>query len=177
MSFIATISILSALKTAIAAINLPASYSAIAGYPKAFTAVEIYAQEDLLKAFEDLYLQDDRACFIIPGGDAHENVRDGRVVSSDRDTEIHLLFSDRDYNREQAELVGGAEAPGVIVLKDLLINSLYGKNLGVAGVFLIPTTGDPLILRKQEQEDAPGRAAWAQSFTTTAGSMKASIPR
>lgn len=177
MSFVSTLSILTALKTAIAAIQLPNAYSSVADYPKAFTAVEIYKAEDLLKAFDDLYVQEDRACFIIPGGDTHDSHRDGAVVKSSRITEVHLLLTDRDYNRDQAELVGGAEAPGVIALKELLIDSLFGKNLNIHGVYLVPSSGDVMVLNSKEQENAPGRAGWIQTFTTTAGFMKASITR
>jgi hypothetical protein len=177
MSFIPTVDILAALKVAIVALQLPAQYSSVSDYPKAFTAVEIYAREDLTKAFDDLYLQDDRACFIVPGGDDHQNVIEGRIGKSHRSTEVHLLLSDRDYNRAQSELVGGAEAPGVITLKDLIVNSLMGANLGLRGVFLLPTNGTLMVLSDKEQENAPGRAGWAQSFTTSAGIMKAGIPR
>ena len=176
MSFVATLSILSALKTAIAAINLPSSYAAIAGYPKAFPAVEIYAQENLMKAFDDLLIVEDRACFIIPGGDTHDSARDGAVVKTARASEVHLLLTDRDYNRAQAELVGGAEAPGVIALKDILIDALIWKNLSIHGVLLLPTTGDPMALSDKDKENAPGRAAWVQTFTTNAGSMKSTTP-
>jgi hypothetical protein len=175
-AFIPTLSILTALKTAIAAIQLPVQYAAIADYPKAFTTVEIYGREDIWKALEDLRVQDDRALFLVPGGDSHNTGRSGNIVASKRESDVHLLFVDRDYNLEQAELIGGAEAPGVIALKDIVIPSLFGQSLGIRGVCLLPTDGEPMALFDPEDKNQTTyRAAWAQTFTTTAGFMKASV--
>jgi hypothetical protein len=175
--FIKTNDILTALKAAMLALQLPASYAAVADYPKAFTTVAVYRNENLLKALEDLFTYDDRVCLLVPGGDNYDNVTQGTNVYSARASDIVLLIADRDYSKEQAELIGGTDAPGVIALKDLVVVALTGSNLNISGVTLLPTSGDPLRLTDKEREEAPGRDCWAQTFNTTAGRVKAPIIR
>lgn len=179
MSFVSTLEILNALKTAITALQLPATYAGAPGYPAAFQKVEIYREVNPVQALEDMRVYSDRACFIIPGGDAHENVRDGRVIQSHRDTQVEFLIADRNYGRKNKALVGDEVRPGLIVLKDLLIEKLTGQSLGLRGIFLTPESNDPFHYRSAQkgQEEMPGRDCWILTFTTTAGSMKAAIAR
>lgn len=178
MSFIKTNDIMVALSAALTALQLPSSYSAIADYPQVFTRVAAYRNENLIQALEDLYaFGDDRVCLIVPSGDHYDNSTSGTNNYVARTTEFVLLIADRDFSKEQAELTGNAETPGVIALKDLVVAALTGSNLNLPGIALLPTSGDPLRLTDKEREDAPGRDCWAQTFNTTAGRVKASIIR
>lgn len=177
MSFIPTLDILSAMKVALLALQLPATYSAVADYPKAFTTVETYRNENLLKALEDLFAYDDRVALIVPAGDNHSNHTEGSNIYSARTTDVVVLIADRDYSKSQAELIGGPEAVGVVALKDLVISAFFGQNLGLTGVALAPTDGQPLTLTDKERDEATGRDCWAQTFTTAAGRAKAAIVR
>lgn len=176
-SFVRTLDVLNGVKAAIVALELAAAYSAVADYPKAFTEVQIYRNADLLKALEDMRVYDDRACFIVPGGDDFDNAIDGRVLTAKRSSDVILLIADRNYGRENLALVGDESAPGVIVLTDLVLEKLTGATLGLSGVCLTPMSGEPLHITKKEQEDALGRDGWALTFNTTAGAMRVAQPR
>lgn len=175
-TFVKTLDLVIALKAAIAALQLPNTYSAIEGYPAAFQVVEVYRSQNLVKALEDMIIQDDRVCFIIPGGDTHDHEKLGNVLQVKRDTEIHLLFADRNYGKENLALVGEANvSPGVMVLKDILVDGLVGAQLNFNNVVLAPTSGEPFHLTDREREDVTGRDCWAQSFTTYAGAARIGI--
>jgi hypothetical protein len=175
-TFVHTLDLLVALKTAIAALQLPATYDTVPDYPKAFTSVEIYRSQNLLKALEELIVQEDRVCFIVPGGDTHNSETLGNVMQLSRATDIHLLLADRIYGDKNAPLIGETgTGPGVIVLKDVLIDGLVGKTFDFKNVVLAPTSGEPFHLTDRERENATGRDCWAQSFTTRAGLAKVAI--
>jgi hypothetical protein len=180
-TFVKTRDILIALETAIAAIQLPASYSQVPDYPKAFVAagVKVYGTQDLFKALADLLVFDDRACFIVPGGDTHDTKIAGNVMSIQRKSEVHLLIADRNYDKfSEAGLIGETNVnPGVAVLKDLVIDALLGQSLAnLKTVALAPTSGEPLHLTDRKQsEDNPGRYCWALTFTTYAGQARIAI--
>ena len=176
-SFVKTLDVLNGVKAAIAALQLAAAYSSVADYPKAFTEVQIYRNADLLKALEDMRVYDDRACFIVPGGDDFDNAMDGRVLSAKRSSDVILLIADRNYARENLALIGDETGPGVIVLTDLVLEMLTGITLGLPGVCLTPMSGEPLHLTSKQQEDAPGRDCWALTFNTTAGAVRVAQPR
>lgn len=177
-TFVHTLDLLAALKTRLEAIQLPNTFSAVTGYPKLFETVVIWAVQDLVKALQGSFTYDDRVCIIVPGGDTHDHARKGAVLSVHRDTEVHLLFADRNYGKENLALVGEAgETPGVLFIKDLVIDQLTGEKLGFQNIALSPTSGDPMTLSNKEQENASGRDCWAQSFTTNAGIMQVTHSR
>lgn len=177
MSFIPTLSVLNALKAALVALQLPSTYSAIADYPKAFTTVEFYRNENLIKAFEDMFIFDNRVAIIVPAGDTDEAKLNGRILEVRRVSEFVILIADRDYSKSRSELIGSSDTPGVITLKDLVAQQLTGATLNLHGVMLTPTGGEPLHLTESDQENAPGRDCWALTFNTSAGRMTASKAR
>lgn len=182
-TFVHTLDLLNAIQVALLAIQLPSQFSTVPGYPTAFTAdgVKIYGNENLMKAFADMLVFEDRACFIIPGGDDHDHAVAGAALSVKRTSTVHLLIADRNYGRENLALVGEAGSnPGTLALKDLVIDKLTGPSLtgaAVKHVLLAPASGDPVRITGKEAEDQPGRDCWAQSFTTYAGVARVPIPR
>ncbi len=175
--FVKTLDIMSALKAALLALQLPSAFAAAQDYPAAFTTVAIYGSESLLKALEDLLVQDDRVCFIIPAGDHDTPVREGTNLSVTRISDFVLLIADRNFGRESEALLGSTAPddtnPGVILLKDLVAENLTGAGLGLPYVMLAPTDGQSLHLTDKEKKEASGRDCWALTFQTHAGRMTA----
>jgi hypothetical protein len=173
MTFVPTLSLLTALRTAITAIALPSSFSAVPDYPKAFTTVEIWGVVDLVKAIEEMRIFDDRFCLIVASNDHFDSAMKGSVLTSEQRTEIELLFADRNYGRENLALVGEQDvSPGVLVLKDLLLSNLAGANLGFNNVALAPTSGGPFTMSGKQQDALAFRECWNLSFTTSAGLIR-----
>jgi hypothetical protein len=176
--FVKTLDILTALQTTIVAIHLPSSYSGVPDYPKAFTEVKIYRDQNLIKAFADMLVFDDRACFIVPAGDRDTDHTEGRVTIVDRETDLVLLIADRNYGGEDTALVGEAGAgPGVVALKDLVTEKLTGARLNLPYVLLVSNGGQPMHLTDTEKEAQAGRDCWALDFKTSAGSMRVARDR
>ena len=178
MSFVPTLSILTALRTAILALQLPSSFADVPDYPKAFTTVEIWGVVDLVRAIEDMKIFDDRFCLIIASNENYDDETKGRVVTTQRDIEVELLFADRNYGSENLALVGEAGvSPGVLVLKDLLVEKLTGANLGLPNVALIPASGGPFTLSGKVQDALAFRETWNQTFKTSAGLVRKDLGR
>jgi hypothetical protein len=177
MPFINTLDIIKAMQTALTALQLPGAYSAVAGYPNAFQSTGLYPNADFIQALEDLYNYDDRVCLIVPAGDTHDDSTQGTNLFSRRTTSIQLLIGDQDFSKSQAQTFGGPSAVGVVALKDLVINSLFGSNLGISGIALTPENGEPLHISFKEKQQAPDRDCWQQTFKTPAGLGKAPIIR
>src|SRR5207302_6391328 len=125
--------------------------------------------------FAELLVHDDRVCLIIPGGDVHDSHIEGTNLIAKRQTEFHLLIADRAFGRANVPLVGDDKSPGVIALKDVVLDAMAGNTLGFKFLALAPTSGEPFHLTDRERQNDPGRDCWAQTFTTYAGAARVSI--
>jgi hypothetical protein len=167
--FIPTLTLLQAVRAAVAAITLPAPFSGAA-----FAETRLYAHENLTQALRDLLVFEDRVCLIIPTAARHENTESGRFLQCRRETEFALLVCDRVYGGQfDAEAaLGNADTPGMIALAELTIGALAGQSLDLPSVCLKPGAGEPFRLTSAERDEAPGRECWAQTFTTSAGEVR-----
>ena len=164
-----TLDLLQAVKGEVENIQLPAPLEGTA-----FASVQVYAHENLVGAMSDLLVFEDRACFIVPTSNRYTNQREGRVLTSQRETEFVLLITDRVYGGKfDAEaLLGNTETPGIVRLQELVVTALTGQSLDLKNVCLLPSTGEPFRIAKADQEANEGRECWAQPFTTPAGEMR-----
>lgn len=145
-----------------------------------FAEVKVYAREDLAAALRELYLFDDRLALIIPAGWSHRNSREGTDVHSRRTIEFVVLMTDRNFGGENTALIGeSGENPGVLAMAQSVVAALGGQTLGYSADFvaLLPTSGEVFRLSDPDREEAPGRDAWAQTFTTDAGEATFAVGR
>jgi hypothetical protein len=177
-TFLSTLDLMAAMKTFIASIDLsPAIPAEPPDEPtpavKLFDAVHPYATPNLLQALEDLLEFDDRVCLIIPSGDDFSERRNGRLIEISCVREFELLIADRDYGDRQAAATGSDDAPGVIRMKDLLVEKMLGEDLGFAPRLARsrPAAGQPLLLQGKERDALAGRNAWQMTWRLDAGEM------
>lgn len=171
MSFISTLAIMQAMKTFLAALPL------VDGAPdvKLFDKVEFYSMPNLVKGLEELRLFKKRICLIIPSGDDFENELQGGDLHCEATYDFELLIADRNYGKRQdaatGDDVGPNTNPGVVAMKDIVVEKLFGQSLGFLPrrLNLRPVGGQALLLTAKERDDASGREAWQMTWSADAG--------
>jgi hypothetical protein len=165
MSFIATIDLVSGLVQRITALQMSAPYAG-----PAFVRVAAFDSDRLADAIAKLYASaDDRLCFVVPGGDRYEIQRLGNQSVAVRYTDVTLLIADREWTTAgQDATFGTAQQPGVLRLKDLVVDAIACKDGGISGALWEPLDGE-MIEVTREGLDTPGRRAWVQNFSTYTG--------
>jgi hypothetical protein len=175
ITFIKTADILDALKTKLAALQLPPAYSSVPDYPALFQDVVVWADENLLAALEAMFVYSSRVCIIVPGGDDHKSERRGDVLHVTRTSDVHLLIADRNFGQKNLGLIGQAgKNPGIIAMKDLVVEQITGPSINLSNVVFAPASGEQLHITSKERENE-SRDCWAQTFTTYAGAAKVAV--
>lgn len=185
MSLVRTRDILLALQAKLEGLtftaeNLP-HLPDLAGEP-VFQEVGIYSRPNLTAALADLLAFEDRFCAVVPIGDEHEFLSKAEGVRAINTVRRHsaftLLISDRDFGSRQEAFAGDEEdSPGVIGLKDIVVDALTGQDLGHSELKFLPEEGAPFfvadtIREGQALDDLSGRDAWQQTFLTPAGTYR-----
>ncbi len=165
MAFLTTNVLVAGLVQRLTSLQLQAPYTGAA-----FSRVEPFDSDRLADAIAKLYASaEDRLCFVVPGGDRYEIQRQGTLSFAVRYTDITLLIADREWTTGGQEATfGTAQQPGVLRLKDLVIDAIACNDGGVAGALYEPMDGEMIEVSK-EGLDTPGRRAWVQNFSTYTG--------
>ncbi len=174
MPFIETITIMEALKARLASLPLDES----GGEERLFEVVEYYGAHDLVEALQELIVTKQRVALIVPQGWDHDNQRDGVSMRSVRKTNFDVFFADRAFVKKTgAGLVGGEKNVGIIAMADRVVANLSAAPFALPELVFEPEDGAPIVLTKDEKKAAPGREAWAQSFSCYAGEVRSAVPQ
>ncbi len=161
MAFTSILTLLPALKTRIAALQWHRQDQPDVSL---FETVEYCSHTNLVAALEQLHLNKNRIALIVPQDDdylpANQDEVQGRALELRVERLVFILMSDRDMGRRQDASTGDESKPGVLLMKELVVNDLMGQTLGVPGVRVKPRHGSPLILQDKARKDQPGREAW-----------------
>lgn len=170
MAFTPTITVLTALKAKLEALEwTPAAGPA----EPAFQKVALFDVDDLSTALKDLLVFKDRACFILLDADRCDNELVGTKILSRQTRTVALLITDRDYGKRADALVGDATRPGVLALKDLILdpaNEIIGDL--VTGVAVLPGTGSPMRITGEQRDNLTGRLAYELDLELRGGFME-----
>ena len=140
-------------------------------------AVKPYDRKDLIAAFRDLLVFEERACFIVPASLRHVTTDEGGVRIVRRDLELGLLVTDQNFGGENTALVGAAGAnPGVLAIAEAVSDALIGESLGLAGVVVEVELADPFTLSDKEVEETK-RAAFAIGIVIPMGERRINLGR
>ncbi len=168
--FIKTIDILNAWVKALQNITLPDQAQPM------FTDVGIFANKNLTEAMKVTFSYDDRVCFLVPTAEEYENIREGELYITKRITEITMLFSDRDYSLRTNALTGSDGTVGVLAMKEQILQTFLGQNLGIPGVRLEPHNSEAFLIADAQgvsggdrRGKIKGREGWAIQWRTDAG--------
>jgi hypothetical protein len=170
MSFTPTLTVLNALKTAITAIEwTPEGGEA----EPAFQKVELFDVDDLKTALKELLVFKDRACFIIIDEERCTSEVIGMKMQSRQSRTIALIITDRDYGKRAEALTGDATRPGVLALKDLILdpeNEVIGGLLD--GMVVMPGFGAPIRIMDEERDNMTGRLAYELDLEIRGGFLE-----
>src|SRR5438128_4867964 len=115
-----TTAVLAEIKRRVEALKLGAEFGSAA----AFQTVSIFNVADLEKAIRSFIAARDRVCVIVFDGDDFEDAEnsEGTELNLKQTRKIDLLVSDRVIAQDTTKaLLGTAEHPGALALKDLVI--------------------------------------------------------
>lgn len=143
-----------------------------------FQRVGPFGANRLVAALKAVFATEQRVCFIVPGGDDHSSTRGSTMLRSVRTTKLALLIADRALDTDKtAALIGGADAVGILTLKDRVIEDLFAHPFTDGDLAFAPTTGEPLVITDADKPAGNlGRECWVQWFSAYAGEAMASIP-
>lgn len=165
--------ILTALKTAVEAVQLPGDLS---GGGNALQSVKIFDSENLADAFQYLLITEQRVCVIVPlNASWSEETKNTKLIVR-RIFPVALLISDRVFGNRQTALLGDDSTPGALALKDLVLPAITGQLIpNPAGVICAPQQESVLTVSDTEKKlpnritvliEAVCRGGWIEAQTS-----------
>lgn len=175
MSFISTSTVFNAIKTVLEAMTFPTG-SVLEG-EAVFERVDVYDIPRLETALQDLLNFKDRICLIVPRSETFNSETTGSMLVVRKRQQFLLILSDKDYAPGKGSYFGSATQPGVLAMKDLVIEALLGASLDIAHVVLSPIDGESLRVAESEQRLQQSREGYRLTFDTPMGHIKTPLQR
>lgn len=139
----------------------------------AFGSVKIFDADDLVEAVKWLYVTQQRVCVIVPGAFKWEEETGNTKLIVRRTGSVSLLISDRVLGDRTAALLGNAQTPGAMGLKDLALPAVTGQLLpNPSGVVSMPTREYVMSVKKK---DLPNRICICVELECKGGRMDAIV--
>ena len=186
MAFTNTLTVLNALKAKLEALQwTPQGGPAEA----AFKRVDLFDISEIETAIEELFVFKDRVCFVVLDSEHFDNeAATSTKVISKMTRSVALLIADRNYGKRQKALIGTDASPGVLGLKDIVLNGDdSGPDSSVIGllkngntdlrVFCRPVNGVFIRLQDKKRENLAGRIVYEQDIEIRGGYFEASLGR
>lgn len=177
MAMIRTKTVLDALKTTLEAMTFPVGH-AFAGQPF-FGSVRLYDVENIEMAIKDLLeFTDQRLCLVVPVGDLIGNDQQGGRLVSLRTGIFTLVLTDKDYEPGKPAMFGdGVSFPGLIDLKDDVIELIIGESLGIRGAIVQPFEGESDRFHNNTKEYQKGREGYVLKLLISMGRKETTLNR
>ena len=175
MSFINTKSVLDAVTEKLEALVFPEE-SVLAG-ESVFERVDVYDIPRLEVALKDLLNFKNRICLIVPLNETYVPETKGGMIHTRKSQQFLFIVSDKDYMPGKPSYFGDATRPGVLVMKDLVIEALLGASLDLAHVVMSPVDGEGLRVAESEKALQQSREGYRLRMETPMGEVKAPIQR
>ena len=177
MALIKTKTVLDALQSTLEALVFPEGH-AFDGQ-NIFEAVHLYSIDNVERAVVDLIeAANDRLCFVIPVEDDLRHKTNGAKLSTTRMGGFRLILSDRDYEPGEPAFMGdGSVYPGLVNMKDTVIEKLLGHNLGMLNVVVMPMGGETYKFQKSKKDVSGAREAYVMDVDISMGRTETAINR
>jgi hypothetical protein len=185
MAFTNTLTVLNALKAKLEALQ----WTPQAGPAEAaFKRVDLFDISEIETALEELFVFKDRVCFVILDSEHFDNeATTSTKVISKMTRSVALLIADRNYGKRQKALIGTDASPGVIALKDIVLNGDDRPDSSVIGllrdgvtdlrVYCRPVNGVFIRLQDKKRENLAGRIVYEQDIEIRGGFFEATLGR
>lgn len=169
MSFVETTTVLKELSEALKALSF--SEGDFAG-EKVFNSVDSYDVPRIEQALTDLLNFDDRVCLIIPISEDYQSRQKNSSFFTVREGRFLLLISDRDYTPGKPSFYGSETHPGVLQMKEAVINALHGESLDLHQVVITPLGGESIRVSESEKNISNSREGYRLILKISMGSKK-----
>jgi hypothetical protein len=145
------------------------------GNEPAFKRVELFDDLDLPEAFKRLLLTDSRIALVIYSSDTFETQRADRQITVRRTQELYVTFTDRVMGKRLDALLGTANNPGLLKLRDLVLPAIIGLLVPQPnGIVSTPTRGSLLQVENTDRK-LPGRLAYLLEIELQGGWLRADV--
>lgn len=177
MALVKTKTVLDALQSTLEALVFPEGH-AFDGQ-NIFEAVHLYSIDNIEKAVADLIeAANDRLCFVIPITDRLRHETHGAKLSSTRMGDFRLILSDRDYEPGEPAFMGdGSVYPGLVNMKDIVIEKILGHNLGQINVVVMPMGGETYKFQRSKENVSGSREGYVMDVDISMGRTETSLGR
>ena len=170
-----TTTILSQIKTALAALQIN-----IGGNPAtAFARVEQFDNENLGEAFQRLFISEQRICLVVVLDEQFKKENNSQKMIITRTLPVTLLISDRQLGSRLDALYGNATTPGAFALMEAVLPIVTGMLIPPAaplsGVTCEPVNNTVIVIKDNEKQNLPGRAAVALELHCLGGNLQANL--
>lgn len=143
----------------------------------AFARVALFDSENLVAAFQQLLISEQRICLVVVLDEQFKTENRGQVLISTRELPVTLLISDRQLGDRVAALYGNAATPGAYGLMELALPVVTGMLLAPPnGVTSEPIRNSVLIVKNEkDKQNLPGRSAVALELHCRGGNLQAPL--
>ena len=176
MAFVYTTTLVERLRTRLESLKLEPT--AQNNQEKLIQRVGAFGANRMAAAMKATFASEQRVVFIVPGGDNHANTRERLMLRSVRTTSFALLIADQAHDaKHEAALLGGANALGILTMKDRIIDNLFDEPFTEADLVFAPGDGEPLIIQDSDRPaNNLGRECYLLWLHAYAGERRAAVP-
>jgi len=177
MSFKTTVQIIEALKAKLEVMAFTdEALPAFAG-KLIFDAINFYDIPRLEQALKDLLQYKNRICLIVPGIERFENETKGSILETKKYQDFLLIISDRDYTPGKGSHFGDDTHPGVLLMKDTVLDELLGKSLDFGDVIIEPSDGESIRVAESDKALSKSREGYRLLFRIQMGIQQTQLQR
>lgn len=167
-----TSAIVNALKTVIQAIQLPNTFNPAGA---AFGRVELFDTENLVEAFQNLLVSEQRVCIIVPLDEKFKTESHNIKLIVARTIPIAILISDRVIGNRSTALWGDDKTPGAFGLTELVLPAVTGQLIANPnGVRCEPSSTAVMTVRDTEKK-LPARVTVCLEVECVGGRLEAAV--
>ena len=166
-SFLDSLTPLNALEAAIVALQWEGS--------AAFQRVELFDITNLELAVKSLLAFEKRLCIIVHDSESFENFIEGSRLTSRQSRRVLLIIGDQVIGDRQVALLGDANTPGILKLKDLVLNGLFGALS--THIYAEPLSGEVMQIIGDGDDPMPGRVTWIADWQLSCPPVSVTLGR
>lgn len=187
-NFLNTMQVVKGLESALEAMTfpeeiLPETTTTLHAGDRIWQVVSKQSTPSLALAIEKAIAVTERLACVVPGRERYEPVQGGVAAAQKRIQTFIILMSGVDFDPfEATSFYGDHETPGLLAIKDHVIEKLYGETLGVKGAIVIPRAGESVRFADDQDGQADIgisdiREGYALTVDVTMGVMQACTSR
>lgn len=142
-----------------------------------FERVDVYDVPRLEDALRDLLNFRNRICLIVPRPEQFNSESQGGVLRCTKSQQFILLISDRDYLPGKPSFFGSSAFPGVMAMKDVVVDQIIAETFALPDVLMEVVDGESIRVAENERSLKKGREGYRLILSTPMGEVQRPIER